>query len=427
MPFPFNDSRAMTSVSNNNSSSVSPGSWESALEAEIDDRQSQLVDMRRYLHANPEISGKEEQTSQFLYEKLDRDGFQVRIGPHGCGVLVDPPTAVDVKAARGCVAIRADIDALRIQDEKTVAYRSCRPGVMHACGHDVHTTVVYGALTALRELATKNLLPWPVNYRGIFQPAEETIVGATEMVEAGALDGVDVILANHVDPTREVGRIGLREGVLTANAEAMNIRITGRGGHAARPHEAIDPIAVAAQLINAIYLFVPRATDSQDSVVVTIGQMVGGDNPNVIPEEIELLGTLRSLRGRVRTQTMRHIRQLCHGVSEASGANIEVEFEKGTGSVKNAPGLVALLRDAVGSVLDPESVDEIARPSMGSEDFAAYLEHVPGAMFRLGTTTPGEEPTPLHTPKFDVDERAIAIGAKVLAHAAVLWSDPAAS
>ena len=417
----------MSSATNNESSSAVPGSWQSALEAEVDARTTQLIEMRRYLHAHPEVSGEEQRTSQYLYERLDRDGFQVRIGPHGCGVLVDPPANVHVGSAKGRIALRADIDALRIQDEKSVPYKSRCPGVMHACGHDVHTSVVYGALTALRQLEATGALPWPINYRGIFQPAEETIAGAADMIEAGAIEDVDAILANHVDPTREVGHVGIREGVLTASSEAMRLSIVGRGGHAARPHEAIDPIAVAAQLINSIYLFVPRATDSQDAVVVTIGQVIGGDNPNVIPEQIELLGTLRSLRGRVRTQTMQHIRQLCHGLSEASGAQIEVSFEKGTGSVRNDPRLIGLLRDAAGVVLDVDGVDEILRPSMGSEDFAGYLEHIPGAMFRLGTTAPGQDSTPLHTPTFDVDEQAIAIGAKVLAHAVILWSDPAAT
>jgi len=418
--------RHMSSATNSKSSTASD-SWEAALEAEVDALSGKLIEMRRHLHAHPEVSGEEQETSQFLYDRLDRDGFQVRIGPHGCGVLVDPPAGFDIQAAKGRVALRADIDALRIQDEKSVPYRSRHDGVMHACGHDVHTSVLYGALSALRRLAETQMLPWPINFRGIFQPAEETIAGAADMIEAGALEDVDSIFATHVDPSREVGRIGLREGVLTANSEAMRIRIIGRGGHAARPHEAIDPIAVAAQLINSIYLFVPRATDSQDAVVVTIGQLLGGDNPNVIPEQIELLGTLRSLRGRVRSQTMRHIEQLCHGVSEASGARIEVSFEKGTGSVKNDPRLIRLLRRAVEVVIDGESVDEIHRPSMGSEDFAAYLEHVPGAMIRLGATTPGTAPTPLHTPTFDVDERAIAIGAKLLAHAVVLWSEPEAN
>ncbi len=384
-----------------------------------------MIELRRHLHTYPEPSGEEQETSQHLYQLLDEEGYQVRIGPHGCGVLVDPPAELETPGGVPRFALRADIDALLIQDEKQVSYRSCKPGVMHACGHDAHTAVVYGALGALRSLQSEGRLPWPINYRAIFQPAEETIAGAAEMIEAGALEGVDMILATHVDPARDFGRVGLREGVLTANSEAMRIRITGRGGHAARPHEAIDPIATAAQLINSIYLFVPRGIDSQDAVVVTIGQLVGGENPNVIPEQIELVGTLRSLCSRIRDQTMQHIRQLCHGVAAASGSHIEISFEKGIGSVKNDPRLIHWLREAAVTVLAPGHVDEIPRPSMGSEDFAAYLEHVPGAMFRLGATTPGREPTPLHTPNFDVDERAIPLGARMLAHAAILWSNPA--
>jgi amidohydrolase len=273
-------------------------------------------------------------------------------------------------------------------------------------------------------VGSEGRLPWPVTVRGIFQPSEETATGALEMIDHGALAGVEAILAAHVDPTRPVGRIAIRPGVLTANCDAMCLAISGQGGHAARPHESKDPIAAAAQLISTLYQFVPRATDSQDAVVVTIGQLIGGENPNVIPEHIELRGTLRTLDQRVRQATVEHVRQLARGISEVSGTKIEVSFESGVGSVENDPLLTRLIGDAAVEVVGEDNLEEILRPSMGSEDFAAYLGHVPGAMFRLGSGCPSGETTSLHTSNFDIDERAIKIGARIFARAVVAWSSP---
>jgi amidohydrolase len=295
---------------------------------------------------------------------------------------------------------------------------------MHACGHDAHAALMYGAVSTIEELRVAGKLPWPAPVRGIFQPAEETSEGARGMVEVGALEDVAAILAAHVDPTRDVGRIGLRRGVLTANCDDMEIQITGRGGHAARPHEARDPIAAAAQLINALYLFIPRATDSQDAVVVTIGQIAGGQNANVIPEQVLLRGTIRTLDAGVRQKTFDHIRQLTRGIGETTDTKIETHFGIGSPSVRNDASLVELLRGAVSDVVGSGGIDDIPRASMGSEDFSFYLEHVPGAMIRLGTRSSSSTGSPLHTPTFDIDERALLIGAKVFARAAVMWHDP---
>lgn len=395
--------------------------WQQQLDAAIDRRTGECVAVRRHLHAHPEISGCEHETSLYLYQLLSNEGFDVRMGPDGRGLLVDARDEPDVPK----FALRADIDALRIHDEKKVEYRSQNDGIMHACGHDVHSSILLGALIGLHDLEARGQLPWPVNIRGIFQPSEETATGAAEMVDAGALEGVSAILATHVDPTRSVGHIGVRAGVLTANCDGMQFRLTGRGGHAARPHETLDPIAAAAQLINSIYLTIPRATDSQDAVVVTIGQITGGGNPNVIPEQVELRGTVRTLDLNVRDQTVEHIERICRGVAQSSGTTIDVSFGSRIKCVQNDAELTELLRSEGRDLLGDKQIDEIARASMGSEDFAVYLDHVPGAMFRLGCAKPGTSAPPLHTPLFDVDEAAIPIGAKVLARTVVSWSDPA--
>lgn len=379
--------------------------------------------MRRYLHTNPEPSGEEHATSLYLYQMFSDLEYDVRMGPEGRGLIVD--RGGQSESAR--VAIRADIDALRIQDRKNVPYASQRPNVMHACGHDAHSAIAFGALMAVSELATADRLPWPVPLRAIYQPSEETAIGAQEMIDAGALEGIEAIFCTHVDPTRPLGHVGIRAGMMTANCESMQFTINGRGGHAARPHESLDPIAAAAQLISTLYLFVPRATDSQDAVVVTIGQVGGGDNPNVIPERVDLHGTLRTLSEEVRRKTIDHIRQLARGIEEVSSTKIDVQFHVSMQGVRNDPQLVELIRRAAAPVVGPDSVDRIQRPSMGSEDFAAYLQHVPGAMFRLGSSSGPETSAGLHTPLFDLDEEALRIGAKVLARSLVDWSQPKAS
>jgi len=263
-----------------------------------------------------------------------------------------------------------------------------------------------------------------VRSRAIFQPSEETSTGAKEMIRVGAIEEAEAILAIHVDPTRPVGCVGFRVGVLTANCVRMRIRIHGRAGHTARPHEASDPIAAAAQLINSLYLFIPRVTDSRDAVVVGIGQIQGGDNPNAIPERLELQGTLRTLDREVQKQTIQHIRRLAHGIGQTTVTRIDVQFEQGSPGVYNDANVIELLRQAACDVVGPEGLDEIPRPSMGSEDYSFYLDHLPGAMIRLGCASERLGRSPLHTPTFDVDESVLTVGARILARGVVLWSDP---
>lgn len=396
------------------------GNWKSALDALVSDLETEIVALRRHLHANPEPSGAELETSLRLYQQLGEAGLTVRMGPDGCGVIADNAAA----AGSARVALRADIDALLIQDEKPVPYRSTRSGVMHACGHDVHTAIALGAATAVSRLEKTGQTPWPLAWRAIFQPAEETAVGARRMIAAGAVDGVRSIFALHVDPARRTGEIGIRSGAFTAHCDALQLRVKGRGGHGARPHESKDPIAAAAQLVSTLYQFIPRATDSLDAVVLSFGRIAGGQNPNVIPEHVELDGTLRTLDAGVRTRTIEHIRRLAGGIEEITGTQIELTLGASIPSVFNNPAATQLLVDAAADVTGGVTVAPIPRPSMGSEDFACYLQHCPGAMFRLGVAADLGSITPLHTPRFDVDERALALGAKVLARTVVLACKP---
>ena len=315
-----------------------------------------------------------------------------------------------------CIAVRADCDALRIQDEKPVDYHSRVPQVMHACGHDVHTATVFGAISAIDALERDGDLPWPVTWRAIFQPAEETGDGAESMIDAGALQGVDAIVALHVDPTRRAGTVGVRPGVFTASCDMLRVTVHGRGGHAARPHESVDPIAAAAQLISTLYQFIPRATDSQDAVVVSFGQIHGGLNANVIPEEVVLDGTVRTLNRQVRERTLANIHRIAGGIENVTGTKLDRRFLRRHRSGGQRSGDHGDARTRGMRVArQVTTCTQMPRPSMGSEDFAAYLEHVPGSMFRLGCA--GERsPWPgLHTPTFDVDEKCLPVGAKILA------------
>lgn len=394
--------------------------WRQAVVAAVDSQFERMVKLRRHLHAHPEPSGSEYNTSQMLYELLGDAGLVVRQGPEGCGVIADftPENAAD---NRPRLALRADIDALHIQDEKDAPYRSQKPGVMHACGHDAHTAILVGAMFAIRELHTAGRLPFVPVLRGIFQPAEEVCRGARMMIESGALEGIEVILAAHVDPTRPVGKIGLRAGVFTANCDEMHFTIRGTGGHAARPHETRDPIQAAAQLINWLYLQIPRNTDSQEAVVLTVGRIEGGHNANVIPDHVHLHGTLRTLDDSVRSRTIELVRRLAAAVADGTQTQIDVEFGMSTRAVENDEALIKLLWHASEQVLGSDAPQRIPRPSMGSEDFAYYGGHASTAMFRLGCRSGSRGGGGLHTPSFDIDEEALRCGARVMTWAALDW------
>lgn len=393
--------------------------WPRQLDKTVDAFQDRMVEARRHLHAHPEISGEETETTRYLEKLLASDGFRVRTGPTGRGVIAESGG----NAGPG-IAMRADLDALPIQDAKSVSYRSSVRGVMHACGHDAHTAAVLGAALALDAAGKSGILPWPVSWRAIFQPAEETNQGALEMIEAGALEGVDAMLALHVDPSRPAGTIGHRSGVLTAHCDEMHVLVRGSGGHAARPYESRDPIAAAAQLINGLYVAVPRSLDPRHTVVLTIGSITAGKRYNAIPDRAVLKGTVRSLDEDARRRAVKRVREVADGVARVSGTKIEITFRSGPPSVMNDPGLTDLVRECAVDLLGADRVQYIGEPSMGGDDFAHYLKRVPGSLFRLGCSRPGASSTGLHTPDFDVDERALGIGAKILARAVVRWSEP---
>jgi amidohydrolase len=390
--------------------------WQRALDQQIADLQPRIVTYRRHLHAHPELSGQELETTRYIDGILRQVGLVPRMGVENRGLIVDSSPEISIPR----IALRADIDALPIQETRDCPYRSRTPGVMHACGHDGHTATVLAASLALSQVQRDHRLPPGVAWRAIFQPAEETLSGAHEMIAQGAVRDVRAIFSIHMDPSREVGTIGVCGGPFTANCDTIGITIHGHGGHAARPHQTVDPIAAAAQLINALYLYVPRNVDSQEAVVISFGKICAGDADNVIPDQALLGGTLRTLNAQVRERAKAEIERICQGIAAATRTEVFLQWGQSIDGVVNDPHLADIVRRAASEVLgQPADIQEILRPSMGSEDFASYGQHVPCCMFRLGCASSAVGNSGLHTPTFDLDETALSHGARILTRAVV--------
>ncbi len=296
---------------------------------------------------------------------------------------------------------------------------------MHACGHDAHSAMVLAAASALMEV--REALPKSTVWRAVLQPAEEIGEGAYEMIAAGAMEKVRAIAALHVDPDLESGRVAYRDGILTAHCQEIAITIKGMGGHAARPHLSVDPIGVAVGLINSIYQFVPRSLDSRDPTVITFGCIQGGTSANVIPEEVKLMGTIRTLSragaARVEDQVMR----IARGYSEASRAAIDVSFRRGTDAVTNDPAVTATCVEAARGRRAPPTSSRSPFRAWAARTFRATSSTSPGCLLRLGVAVADGPRHFLHSPLFDIDEHALLIGAKVLAHSVVLLCNPSRS
>jgi amidohydrolase len=383
--------------------------------AQIDRLARQLPVIRRQLHQHPELSGAEYATTAYLGKQLAAAKIPYRLGAGKRGLITGIAPAAGAPAP--VIALRADIDALPITEENRVAYRSKNHGVMHACGHDAHSAIVLGTTLALHRAGRL-----PVAWRSIFQPAEETGCGASEMVAQGAVKGVQAILAFHVDPSLPVGCVSITPGPQSAFCQDFIIEVRGRGGHGARPHNTNDPIAAAAQLITLIYQAVPRQTDARDPVVVTIGMVQGGQAPNIIPDTVVMKGTIRSFDQAVSDRARQTIERLCAGTARAFRAAIFPVFDRLLRGVINDPAVTGLCLKAARELLGPQRVETDRRPSMGAEDFADYP--IPGCMMLLGVKPPKKRVTPLHTGTFNIDEKALLLGVRLFAKILVEWPGP---
>lgn len=369
----------------------------------------QVIAWRRHLHAHPELSFEEVETSQYVEQALrSLDGLEI---------ARPAPTAV-VATLRGgrpgrVLALRADMDALPIQEESGLEFASTRPGVMHACGHDGHTAMLLGAAQALT--ARRDELAGEVRF--VFQHAEEKLPGgARQLVEAGVMDGVDLVVGAHLASMKETGKVGCPVGPMAAAADTFSAQVRGRGGHAAAPHRTVDPIVVASQVVTNLQHLVSRGVDPIESAVVSVTRFHAGTADNIIPEVVELGGTVRTFDAEVRAGVREGLERVFRGVTEAHGATYTLAYEDGYAPVVNDGAAAEAVLEAARAELGEDAIMD-AEPIMGGEDFSAYLAEAPGAFFWVGAGH--EDAIPHHHPRFTLDESAFRVGTAVFVRTAL--------
>ena len=379
----------------------------------LDEHGEDLIALRRNLHAHPELSGREFATTELIAERLELAGLEPRRRSCGTGLICD---IGEVSRNVGRFAVRADIDALGMPDEKTVAYRSQVEGVCHACGHDVHTTMSLGM--ALFFAHHRDLLPGPL--RCIFQPAEEVVPGgALDVLADDGLADVDAIVALHCSPKREVGQIGTRVGSITSAADMIKITLKGPGGHTARPELTVDMIALAAQVIGELPRRVAEALDEPGDVKLVFGSVHAGDAANVIPATCALEASVRTPSVDTWRALPKLVDRALRELIDPTGASFTLDYVHGVPPVVNDASVTESVRAAARRCLGDDALVEVER-SWGGDDFAWYTEGVPGTYVRLGVHDPAAANyLDLHVGRFDVDERAIAVGVKLLVMSAV--------
>jgi amidohydrolase len=371
---------------------------------------AELVDLRRDLHARPELSWAETRTTGLVATRIEQAGWRVHRHP-------DTGLVAELGSGGLLVALRADVDALPIQDTTVGPWASIVPGVAHACGHDLHTSALVGAALALSEVHTAGLLAGRV--RLLFQPAEEVMPGgALSMLACGALDGVHRLFGLHCDPSLDVGLVGLREGPITGAADHLDVVLTGSGGHTSRPHLTEDLTYALAKVVTELPSVLSRRLDPRSGVSVVWGIVSAGSAHNVIPMTGHLGGTVRMLDAGAWARAEQLVPTLVEQIVAPYGVHARVDYRRGVPPVVNHPGATHELGAAAGEVLGVDGLVS-TQQSLGGEDFGWYLDRVPGAMARLGTRTPGGPTYDLHQATFDVDERAIEVGVRVLTAAAL--------
>ena len=386
---------------------------ELGLDRTLEQALPELVLLRRHLHRHPELSGHEQQTAALVAGELRRWGWQVQEGVGRTGVLAE------LGPADGpLVALRCDMDALPIEERTGLDYASSRQGLMHACGHDIHTVVGLGVaqlLASVRERLTARV-------RLIFQPAEETAEGAAWMKADGAMEGVQALFGVHVFPSLAVGTVGVRSGSFTAAAGELEVEVLGEGGHGARPHQSTDAIWIAARVVSGLQEAISRRLDALHPVVVSFGRIEGGKAFNVIADHVRLLGTVRCLDLELYAQLPAWIEETVQALCRGHGGEARVHYRTISPPVHNDPALTALVADAACDLLGRGQVQWLEQPSLGAEDFAELLEDTRGTMFRLGVAGP-QGCTPLHSNTFRPDEGCLAVGVQVLTLSLLRWMD----
>jgi amidohydrolase len=371
--------------------------------------EDQLITWRRDFHMHPELGFKETRTSARVAEITAGLGCSVRRGVGRTGVVAE------LGSGKPIIAMRADMDALPVQEANQVEYKSRNSGVMHACGHDCHTAMLLGTAALL----TKEKFPGTV--RLLFQPSEEIndeegLSGAARMIQDGAMEGVEMVLALHVDPSTPVGDIRVEAGPASGGVDSWFGTVIGKGGHGARPQDTLDPFYVTGHIILGLNAIISRRISAFDPAVISIGSIQGGQTENVIPDRVELSGTLRYTELSVQEQLHTEIRR-AFDLARALACDYELRFEIGTPPMQNHPEAVRLIRDVAGDLLGQEHILP-ALKDLGAEDFGCFSELAPGAMFMLGSRIRADERTG-HSSRFDIDEHALPIGSAILAEAAL--------
>ncbi|HBS29798.1 MAG TPA: amidohydrolase [Phycisphaerales bacterium] len=376
--------------------------------------------LRHDLHRHPELMFQEKRTSECVRRELEELGIEHVSGlAGGTGVLGVIPATSDPGSAP-TIALRADMDALPIHEATGAPYASQTPGVMHACGHDGHTAILIGAARVLSRLSER-----PNNVMLVFQPAEEGGFGGEKMCAEGALSGkvcgrpVDEIYGLHGWPMNELGTVSTRVGPLLAATDEFVLTVTGKGGHAAAPHHAVDPVLASAHIITALQSIVARRVNPMDSVVVTVAAIHAGEANNVIPDSVEMRGTIRALRHETRSLAEREFRRIVTGVASSFGCEAEIQWLAGYPVTVNHEAPVERFRAIARRAIGEARVIDEPFPTMGGEDFAYYGQHVPACFFLLGLKPKGASSYPLvHTPRFDFNDDALPLGVELMARLA---------
>jgi amidohydrolase len=382
---------------------------EDQVKEKIAEMKDWLIETRRTIHMNPELGFEEVETSKLVAGYLEKFGLQVKTGMAKTGVI----GLLKGEKPGKTVAIRADMDALPLEEANQVSYRSKVKGKMHACGHDAHVTILLGVARLFSSM--RNQVQG--NIKWIFQPAEEGGGGGRVLTEEGVLENpkVDAIFGAHLFPDLKIGRVGIHEKEGLAATDRFVIKMIGRGAHGAYPHLSKDPILAAGHLITQIHSIVSRNINPLDSAVITIGKVSGGTAFNIIPDETEILGTVRSLSQKVREELKSRMEQVTQGVAKSFGVDCDFDFQYGYPALINDPEMSRLVAAACAKGIGKENVDFI-RPSMGGEDFAYYLEKVPGSFFRLGCRNEAKGiVNPFHSSRFNIDEDVLPFGVEMFA------------
>ncbi len=374
-----------------------------------------VIDIRHDLHRHPELSGQEEHTKYLVKGILEANGYTITESDKHYGLIAD----LQVKEGAPTVALRADMDALPIEEQTGKPYASEEKGIMHACGHDSHTAIALGAAIAFAEHRKK----LPGNIRFIFQPSEESKEGGSlEMITDGALEGVDGIFGLHAYPYLRTGQIGYKYGVMMASADVFSIEVFGKSAHGARPHEGVDAILVTSMIVNSLNHIVSRRIDPLHPAVISLGTIEGGSAPNVICDHVLLKGTVRTINEAIRKSIPEMMEASIKGISKSMGASYAFAYEFGQPELINDDAMVDIVVNEAKKIVGEENCIDLQDPVMGGEDFSEYLKLVPGAFFRLGTCNEDKKTcVSQHNSRFDVDDDALQVGMKIMAASALAF------